>query len=230
MEQARPHTQSPLHVQAPRIATPGSNHPQTLPTHTAIEKMRGGGSWPSIAVGEPRRQAGHKPSIKGRQSLPIRRAMPTDNSHNFAKNPKRCSPEDMEICRERNNQKEEQNGTHPNSSSRSSLSIAVTLASSIARCTNREAWEARNHCCVGGEKAREHAWRQTRMDECSGASGTYPACASPVLDPAPGAGKLPTRVGRLPPLHARTLFWPNTTWCGHALSKSKVVFILIKLR
>jgi hypothetical protein len=144
--------------------------------------------------------------------------MPTDSNHNFAKYPKRCSPKDMEICRERNGRTEEQMGIHPNSSSRSSLSIAVTLASSFARCTNREAWEARNHCCVGSEKAREHAWHHRRMDECSGASGTYPACASTVLDPAPGAGKLPTRVGRSPPLRAQTRSWPNTTWCGQALS------------
>ena len=157
------------------------------------------------------------PSIGGRQSLPKQRAMPTDSKHNSPNRPTRCSSENMAMCSGRNSLKEEQNITHPNSSSRSSMSIAVTLASSIARCTDTKAWEARNHCCVGGEKAREHAWRQRRMDECRGASDTYPACAAPILDPTLGPGKHPTRVGRFLSVPARTHSRPNTTWCGHAL-------------
>ena len=127
------------------------------------------------------------------------------------------TPGRVELCNERNGRNEEHNNTHPNSSSRSSVSNAVTLASSISRCTNTKAWEGRNHCCVGDEKAREHAWRQRLMDECRRASVTYPPCATPGLDPGLGPGKLPTRAGRLPPLPARTPSWPSTTWCGQAL-------------
>lgn len=158
------------------------------------------------------------PSTGVRQSFPTQRAMHTDSKHNSLKRHPRCSPANMQMCSERNGWEEHQNGTHPNPSSQSSLSMAVTLASSIARITNTEAWEARNHCGVACEKAREHAWRQTRMDECSGTSGTYTACAAPGLGAGYFTGQAAYPGRDIPNTPSRTHSWPSTTRCGQALT------------
>lgn len=101
--------------------------------------------------------------------------------------------------------KEEACITHPNRNSRSSVSIAVAVASSMSLCRDPAACEAGQQWGMGAQTTPERGKREAvggvmhlaaaGRIKLQGGSDTYPPGAGPVMDPLLGPGKLPTWLG-----------------------------------
>lgn len=86
---------------------------------------------------------------------------------------------------------------HPKWRSRSSLSIAPVVTSSISACAALEACAAKRGrletSSAGGAWEVERGRRQKTTDECQGVSSPYPAGAAPGMDRIFCPDRLPTR-------------------------------------
>lgn len=98
----------------------------------------------------------------------------------------KCSHPTTQMSSQTTRKKEEACTTHPNCSSRSSLSSVVTGARSISLRTDLGAWEVGRRRSVGGDR---DVWMKVR-----GAPAQAHPVQPPLMGPAHGPGKLPTRL------------------------------------